>query len=129
VQTQTQTRLRVLYVDDDPGVRRMVVRALSTYFDVDDVPDAPTVEAALRARSYDGFVTDLEMLDVDGYEMIRRVGVIDPRLARRAVILSGAHFTKDELMDLVTKGYFIVQKGSPIEDVVNAVLLRIEQHP
>ena len=129
MQTQTQTRLRVLYVDDDPGMRRMVVRALRGHFNVDGVFDAPSVEAALCARSYDGFIADLEMPDVDGYEMIRRVGVIDPRLARRAVILSGAGFTKDELMDLVTKGYFIVQKSSPIEDVVNAVLLRIEQHP
>jgi CheY-like chemotaxis protein len=128
VNAQTQ-RLRVLYVDDDPTVRRPVARALRVHFDVDDVRDAPSVEAAVRATRYDGFITDLEMPDVDGYEMIRRVGALDARLARRAVILSGAYFTKEQLADLVMQGYFVVEKGSPAQDVINAVLLRIEQHP
>lgn len=129
VQVQTPTRLRVIYVDDNPAVRRAVVRMLRTHFGIDDVGDAPSVEAAILVTRYDGFITDLEMPDVDGYEMIRRVGALDARLARRAVILSGGYFTEDERIDLATKGYLIVPKSASIQEIVNAVLLRIQQHP
>jgi len=105
------------------------VRRLRFEFRVDAFGDAASVEAAVRATPYDGFIASLEMPGVDGYEMIRRVAAIDPLLARRAVILGDAHFTKDEMIDLETRGYLVLHKGSPVQEIVHAVLLRVQQHP
>lgn len=115
-------RLRILYVDDDEAVRLAIGRKLRRAFDVDVVGDAAAVEAAVRANSYDAFVTDLDM-PVDGVETIRRVSLIDPRLARRAVILTASAFSDGDRDQSAVREFVIVTKGTPtqFQDVVDAV--------
>lgn len=129
MQSETSVRLRVLYLDDDESVRRAVARALGRHFDVDAVSDAKGAEAAIQAARYDAFITDLQMPQVDGFAMIRRVAGIDARLARRAVILTGVQFTRHELEDFLADGFVIVEKSAPTKEIVAAVLLRVREEP
>jgi DNA-binding response OmpR family regulator len=123
-----RTRI-VMYVDERPAVRSLLAHRLGFEFAVDAFGDARHVEAAVRATSYDGLIADLEMPEVDGIEMIRRVEAIDARLARRAVLLTGTASTSEHLHDLETRGHLVLHKSWPLQEVVHAVLLRIQQHP
>jgi len=115
-----ERRLRILYVDDDEAVRMASGRRLRRAFDVDLAGDVDEVEAAVRANEYDGFVTDLDM-PVNGVETIRRLSLVEPRLARRAVIFTAAAFSSE---DRKLDGEFVVvTKGTAtqFQDLVEAV--------
>jgi two-component system response regulator MprA len=62
---------RVLVVDDDPGVRSAISRALRVDYDVDEAVDGADALAQHGATPFDAIVLDLLMPEVNGLEVSR----------------------------------------------------------
>jgi two-component system response regulator MprA len=62
---------RVLVVDDDPGVRSAIARALRVDYDVDEAEDGADALAQHSASPADAIVLDLLMPEVGGLEVCR----------------------------------------------------------
>ena len=81
-------RLRILYVDDEPPLRRLVELLLvRSGYAVDTAADGVEAWAALDGREYQLLITDNDMPRLTGLELIRKV-----RLARmhvRVILVSG----------------------------------------
>ena len=79
---------KILVVDDDPSIRRMIVRILGS---THDVLSAETGREALelhKAHKPEIVVTDIIMPDMEGIETIVELRNIDPGL--RIIAMSGA---------------------------------------
>lgn len=65
---------RILIVEDDPGVREALERALGFEgYDVESARDGAVALAMLRGHSYDLIVLDVMMPHLDGLETCRRI--------------------------------------------------------
>lgn len=78
---------RILAVDDDPGVRRVIVRLLSADYSVQVVADGAAALRRLRDRRPDLLLLDIRLPGVDGLEVLRAARVEVPDL--RVVMLTG----------------------------------------
>jgi two-component system response regulator MprA len=67
----TPMTTRVLVVDDDPGVRSAIARALRVDYDVDEAEDGADALAQHAAAPADAIVLDLLMPEVGGLEVCR----------------------------------------------------------
>lgn len=71
---RADTGARVLVVDDDPGLLRLVtLRLEAAGFEVEAVGDAETALGVLAGTRVDVVVTDLRMPGMDGMELFRRL--------------------------------------------------------
>lgn len=65
---------RVLIIDDDPGIRRMIrVNLECIGHEVFDAPDGAVGMAEFKRRNYDLIICDINMPNKDGLEMIRQL--------------------------------------------------------
>lgn len=82
---------KILYIEDNPGNRMLVRRILMVEdYVVYEAEDGPTgIEMALRVKP-DLILMDMNLPDVDGYEMTRRVRAI-PELANIPIIAMTAN--------------------------------------
>lgn len=70
-------RIRALIVDDEPLGRRGVLRFLKNDPEIEVVAqcgDGESAVAAIRARNPDLVFLDIQMPEMDGFEVVRRVG-------------------------------------------------------
>ncbi|MCS6888747.1 MAG: response regulator [Chloroflexus sp.] len=74
---------RILIVDDDPNIRRLVSLALTddTPYEVSDVSSAEAALLHISRQPVDLLVTDLLMPGMSGIELIQRVRQLDPSTA------------------------------------------------
>lgn len=93
---------RILIVDDDPEIRRIVTLALS-----DDSPylvsAASSAEAALlhiARQPVDLLFTDIQMPGMDGFDLIRRVHELDPSTAVIVFTVSPEELTAERAAEL-----------------------------
>jgi EAL domain-containing protein (putative c-di-GMP-specific phosphodiesterase class I)/signal transduction histidine kinase/FixJ family two-component response regulator len=79
---------RVLVVDDDPSLRKMLVRMLKrAAFDVTEVESGKSALAALSNKRFDVVLSDIHMPDGDGLDLLRSVRRID--LDIPVILMSG----------------------------------------
>lgn len=79
---------RVLIVDDEPAVRRTVVRFLRrSGFDVDEAEDGAAALKAVANVRPDVVITDVNMPDMDGIELLAALRSGDPELP--VIVISG----------------------------------------
>ena len=71
----------VLVVDDDPLVRRAMVRALRRTYDVHEAEHAEAASAILARESIDLLLSDIWMPDTDGFALAERARATHPGLA------------------------------------------------
>ncbi len=74
---------RILIVDDDPHIRRLVALALTeeTSYEVSDVSSAEAALLHISRQPVDLLLTDLRMPGMNGIELIQRVRQLDPGTA------------------------------------------------
>ena len=82
---------KILYIEDNPGNRMLVRRILLVEdYDVYEAEDGPTgIEIALREKP-DLILMDMNLPDLDGYELTRRMRAI-PELATTPIIAMTAN--------------------------------------
>jgi CheY-like chemotaxis protein len=86
-----EVAIRVLVVDDDPAITRLVRRALGPRVDVVECQDARDVLVAIeRGARYDVILCDLRMPGLSGEAFRNGVSRISSELAERIVFMSGA---------------------------------------
>lgn len=117
-----EDRTRILVVDDHPIVRDGLVAMLGTQADFEVVGEASTGPAAVReaiALCPDVVLLDMELPDMDGVEVIRRVRRQEPGV--RIVVFTA--FDRDEqiagAIRAGAEGYLL--KGTPREEVFRAI--------
>ena len=83
---------KILLVDDEPNVRKSMMRMLRDY---EVVPAANGREAldALQQQAFDAVICDLVMPDVDGVDVYEALAVRRPELLSRLIYTSGGAYT------------------------------------
>ncbi len=90
--------MRVLVVEDDPGIREFIEQGLSSYpgISVDTVADAAAVEMA-KETQYDVIVADMHLSDeLDALAIIHAVTAFDEKV--RFIVMTGK-----KRLDVATK--------------------------
>ncbi|GIK41133.1 MAG: DNA-binding response regulator [Chloroflexota bacterium] len=114
--------IRILVADDHPVVRDGLVAILSTQPDFEVVGEAGTgLEAVERAAILqpDVMLLDLEMPELDGVEVLRRLSQANPAVQ---VIVFTAFDTDERILGAVqagARGYLL--KGAPRKELFDAV--------
>jgi two-component system response regulator MprA len=127
-----ELRERVLVVDDDPPLRRMLHRSLSAEgFEVTVAPDGAGALLAVERAAPDVIVLDVAMPAIDGLSVCRRLrdrGVSTPILmltARDAVAdrVAGLRAGADDylvkpfaIQELIARLHALTRRGKPSED-------------
>jgi DNA-binding response OmpR family regulator len=92
-------RKRVLVIEDDPEIRRLVGAVLSTNgYSVDEADGGRAGLQKIGAEVYDAIVLDLMMPDVSGHEVLRAIHKLTPG-SKRVVVLSAAALQEMEKVD------------------------------
>jgi CheY-like chemotaxis protein len=88
-------RARVLVVDDEPSLSRIIARTLEPEYDVSVRGSAQeALDAILAGERYDLVLCDLAMPGMDGVAFCQRLQVVAPELAERVIIMTGGAFTE-----------------------------------
>jgi len=83
------SRSRVLVVDDDPQIRRMIVYLLADDCDCIEAVDGEDAWIKLESGRFDVAVVDLTMPGMNGAGLIQRVRLHEPTLGLMMLLMSG----------------------------------------
>lgn len=112
--TQTDTRQRVLVVDDEEGIRDLLSRTLAlAEYDVETTADGKSALESIRNDGYKLLIADLRMPGMDGLTLIREVKQINPHLP--IIIITGysSESSAIEAVNLGVAGYLTKPVGIP----------------
>src|SRR5260221_12331378 len=90
-------RLRILVVDDEPAIVQAVRRILFGYDVVVATSPSEAIEKVRAGERLDAVVSEVNMPEMDGRELVFQMASIDPRLADRVLFLTA---DTDALSDL-----------------------------
>jgi response regulator RpfG family c-di-GMP phosphodiesterase len=86
-----EVTLRLLLVDDDPGLRALLRATLDAVdVEVDDAEDAPSALVAIRQRHPDAIVLDVNLPGMDGLAFCRQLKAAPETKEIPIVVLSGS---------------------------------------
>ncbi|MBD9676172.1 response regulator [Pseudomonas sp. PDM18] len=109
----TQEVKRILLVEDDPLQRDSVARLIG-----DDDVEITAVEQGeqalelLRQNIYDCMIIDLKLPDMQGNELLRRMGEEDICSFPPVIVYTGRNLTRDEEAELLKYSRSIIIKGA-----------------
>jgi excisionase family DNA binding protein len=110
----SRSRSRILLVDDEESIRRLLSRMLESAYDVEVAPDGEAAIRLLREPDthYDLLISDLNMPGMDGLSLIREAQRIDSTL--RAIVITGypSESTAIEALNLGVAGYLTKPFGT-----------------
>ena len=110
----------VLVVDDDPGLQGLFLTLLARHgFAVDCAPNGRVAFDYLKRGSYSVVLLDLMMPDVNGLELLDRLGRESPALLRRVIVMTGAAQPLVDEVD-VTRIWGLMRKPFDINELVEA---------
>jgi len=128
-----QERLRILYIDDDPGLRRLVQRELERQgCEVHTEPDGESGLARLQEQSFDAVALDHLMPGMDGLETLQQIrqrishvpvvfvtAAAESRIAVAALKAGAADYVVKDI-----EGHFIVLIKVAVESAIAAEDMR-----
>jgi len=117
---------RVLVVDDDPLIRRVMVSMLSATELTTEVASSGREALAMLDRGYDVIVTDVDMPDGDGLELLRAVRRID--LDVPVIMMTGKPDVSSAARALEYGAFRYLTKPIKFEQLVAAVRLAVRGH-
>lgn len=107
--------MRLLLIDDDPGLRALVRTTFEAVdVDVDEAEDAVAARVLVRARRPDAIVLDLGMPGVTGFELCRELKGDAETSAIPVVLLTGDSATEQEAKEAGADA-FMRKPFSPLE--------------
>lgn len=123
----TTPALRILVVDDEPGILKMFVRALRGH-EVTTASSGRNALSMLATGEFDLVFCDLIMPDVTGMDIYDEIRAEQPELASRFVFMTGGAFTPRarEFVDRAPSKLLYKPFGEP--EVLRAVLKRSALH-
>ncbi len=111
---------RVLVVDDNESIRRLVTRVLQRHdIDVDEAVDGEHALQKLEEAEYDTVVLDLMMPRQSGYDVIKALQRKRPELLKRTVVMTAAAARMDH--ELLKNVQAVVSKPFAITDLADVV--------
>lgn len=115
-------RKRVLLLDDDPSMQRLVARILGNDgFRVDVFLTGSEAIAALQKVTYDVLLLDLMMPHEGGMTVIRHLRGKNPMMLKRSILLTAS---PDSLIDALSgEVSTVVQKPFEPKQLIDAVRL------
>ena len=113
-------RKRVLLLDDDPSMQRLVARILgSSGFRVDVFLTGSQAIAALKREKYDVLLLDLMMPHEGGMTVIRHLRANDAPMLKRSILLTASPDSLIESLSGEVKT--VVQKPFEPQQLIDAV--------
>jgi PAS domain S-box-containing protein len=94
---------RILVIEDDGGVRTLLVHALSTEYQVESAADGVQGVAAARALRPDLIVTDIKMPRLSGVDLVREIRA-DSRLDTTSILVLSGHGDDEVRFRLLSEG-------------------------
>jgi two-component system response regulator ResD len=115
----TESRARVLVVDDNDSIRVLVRRVLEREkVQVDEAVDGTDALEKIAACDYDAIILDLMMPRQNGLAVISTLCEQRPELLERVIVMSAAKSSED---DLLTRVRYIVMKPFRITELAQLV--------
>jgi PAS domain S-box-containing protein len=109
--------IRVLVVDDEPDARALLGTVLEQCgADVAAVSSAAAALEALQRDRYDVLLSDISMPEEDGYQLMRKVRAVDPRLPAAAITA----FARAEDRQAALAAGFQLHVAKPVEPAILA---------
>jgi len=109
-----KSRSRILLVDDEESIRRLLSRMLESAYDVEIAADAESAIRLMREPDahYDLLISDLNMPGMDGLALIREARRINATLS--AIVITGysSESTAIEALNLGVAGYLTKPFGT-----------------
>src|SRR5262249_47003434 len=91
---------RLLVVEDDPRMRRVLELLLSAHWTVDTAADARSALAAVREKAPDLVLTDLLLPGMDGFDFLRQLRAESGSRTLPVIVISGLTEEADRLRAL-----------------------------
>ena len=108
-------RARVLLVDDEPDIRRLLSRHLERLgYTVQEAADGEEAVALMKAAIPDVVVTDMAMPRLDGLGLLEQLRSVDPGLP--VIVLTG-HGSFDNVIAAMRRGAAFDYLLKPLEDL------------
>jgi len=122
-----ERRARVLVIDDDPMVARVVERAIGDLHHVEIANTPKEGLARIIASSYDVILCDLMMPDMTGMELHADIARRVPAAAARMVFMTGGAFTNEAEVFLERVPNLKLWKPFEAKELREVVLLALGQ--
>jgi two-component system chemotaxis response regulator CheY len=117
--------LNMLVVDDSALMRLVIARALRMLGlpigRIDEAPDGVAALAALRMRSFDLAIVDVNMPHMNGIELIEAIGR-DAELAQVPIVVVSTEASKAQLAGLRARAIRFLRKPFDPERLLEAVV-------
>lgn len=108
--------LRILVVDDDPDALELLTLVFNQYgAEVTPAKSAPEALSAYRQRSVDVLVSDIQMPDVDGYQLLGQIKALAKERAVRLTALAVTAHAKAEDRARAIKAGFQAHVSKPVD--------------
>ena len=116
---------RILIVDDDPMVRKIVIAILQKYgYDVFDAPSGQQgLKCVLEHPEIDLVLSDIVMPELSGPEMVDKI--LDKRPGMRVIFMTGYGA---DLLPHQVKRFSVLEKPFTIPGLLGAVRNGLEKH-
>lgn len=126
----TNPNMRILIVDDFSTMRRIIRNLLKEigYNNADEAEDGQVALAKLKAEAFDFVVSDLNMPNMNGFELLHAVRA-DPTLASLPVLLVTAEAKKEDIITAAQAGAsgYIVKPftKATLEEKLNKIIAKM----
>ena len=115
----------ILVVDDDSSVRATISHALSALgYTVREAPDGPTALEIIREETLSLVILDYMMPGMDGAEVAREIGAIEPELP---IIFSTGHAALRALRSAAGEDVQILEKPFTLDELDALVSERVAE--
>ena len=114
------SEIRVLVVEDEPGVRSHLVRALRREkMAVDEAPDGEAARAAFEQNLHPVILLDLRLPKLDGIAVLGIVRRLRPET--QVVILTGHGGKEDAIQAVNLRAFRYLEKPPHVDDILEAI--------
>lgn len=111
-------RFSALVIDDDPGLQGLFMTLLGREgFAVECASNGRVAFECLKRASYSVILLDLMMPDINGFELLDRLGRDSPRLLPRVIVMTGAAQRVVDSVDR-TRIWGLIRKPFDINELV-----------